>query len=688
MKINRTLNKIGSALRLFSALVFCVVLSSTFAQDQVGSSAATRVEDGFPFVFSRDGETVEAMWSRLENVAEPRYDDAVYFQLRKQSKAYKDKKLHIRGRLLRAVRSPSGYYDVWVLLPDAKRDPIRVIAKNAPDGFEVDDKLENDKPYDKSLKYREETFDADAIYYRATSYDAGDELYTTPTLVALDFTATGVRRGAAEDERTQDAKRAMTVYKVVIVVVLLALWFFIRRTVKTLRQYSKRDVKRATLPDKLGKLALLVSALALSVPAQADDSDAFLASAFNATEAEWGAESSTLRPSLVATGVEDASAQSRRREIALNALYRLNGLLTASVLKERLADGPKETLGDYVASSERREYFFNASPSSAGYFLGKLVADEPIALNVSEQERYGVEQLYRATLVSPSGKRFVVYHVRALEVAEFYAGYALRFGYEREAEEDLVALLSPRIGRYDSADALSANGLDLSTYDDAPVYPRDALEKAKTLDEKRAVAKSLRWSAADSAPFYQTLAAVKRMTRGVDKRAPETDVVPLFNSPETARGRRFKIVGWARRVNAILVEDPDVVAATGIERYYQLYVYTNDSQGWPLALCVPELPPDLPTGGGSDYRRSLEFTGYFYKTWAYKNSDRPNAAEEELPQANWTKAPVLIGRVDRVEPEESSSPQAPLSPRTTALVFCALVLAWIALRRLSQRGAR
>ena len=211
MKINRSFHKLIAS-TVLAALAFASVASapSAFARGAQDSAPAPfdvdSWEDGFPLLEAKDGRNLDAIWSELERreagggALNP-FADAVYLQLKTQGKLYKGKPLRVRGRLLRAVRTPDagakdaqtreGFYDLWILLPDAKRDPIRVLTKRAPDGFTVDAKLENETPYARDVKYRTETVETVGVYYRASAYDAGDEIYAAPTLVALDFRLVG-----------------------------------------------------------------------------------------------------------------------------------------------------------------------------------------------------------------------------------------------------------------------------------------------------------------------------------------------------------------------------------------------------------------------------------------------------------------------------------------------------------------
>ena len=681
-------------------------------------------DDGFPFVYSKDAPHLDAIWTALESdpdVREP-FADAVYMQLsaKGQGKVYRGKTLSVKGRLLRAVFVPTsppdaektdGYYDLWILLPDAKRDPVRVIAKRAPKDFVPDEQLENDVPYAQDIKYRDEKFEAAAVYYRKTAYDAGDDFYAAPTLVALEFQA----KGAPVQAAPEPERRSMPwSYRLTLVAALALAWFFARRTVKSMRRLAETSPRRQEKsddeknPGKIGKLSILLAA-ALLLPAtvqaqEQPDADAFWPLAVGAEQDEWARELSGVRPSL-ANPAPDAETASRRK-IALGALARLSNLLTLATLKDHADETfQKTTLGEYFLQENRHNF---ASAPRVGYFAGVPTAVDPVELNVSEKERAGFDRLCRVELGDGPAKtvvytadapdltnlsRFATFFDQAPTRAE-YGGYGLYFGSETCADgTEAPVVLAPKLGfRTDGAPLCRLAGLNLGAYLSMPVYPANALNTEKDLAKRRAIARSLRWTTDDREPFYETLAAVKRMKLADDAREPVVDVVPLFNQPELQQGAKVKLTGKARRVNLILVNDADVRAATGLESYCQIFIYTDDSQGWPLVLCVPELPDSLPTGGGAQYRRYVDFTGYFYKTWAYKNSAKPDEpsgeATEEEPNSSWTRAPVLIGKITKVYPEEEKSPPPPVSSSTLITTFAILVVAWIIIRRWSARSQK
>ena len=848
MKINRNFWKrvVRTAAIAAVGLIGTVGKNAVKAQEgEVGQTAQTAqaegvastapsdvwVEDGFPLIYRRDGAALEAIWNALEpnetgkagktgpngklgkTPAEP-FADAVDFQLRRQGPKYKGKTLALRGRLLRAVWVPTlretarngevstveeskeseesgGFYDLWVLLPDSKRDPVRLLTRRAPPGFKVDERLENATAYSKTVEYRRETVEADAVYYRTTAFDGGDDFYAAPTLVAVDFRWSGAADGDARMGKTEKTEKTGGRLGVKIggVALIVAVWLLARRLTRR-KSAGKREKKPLDLPDSIEPFAFLLVAAGAFVGAvraetpevggndeaaqigeieevggiggigeTAQDDAAFWSVAIGVDVDAWRRETASsgeIRPKL------DSTEAGERRRIAGATFERLARLVSPSVLTERFGENAQigrngengrialvGTLGDYVAAapSERPKAVPGAS---VRYFCGTALRIDRLPTGADESARIGGDALYRVVVALDSpenggvgenggnGRTLVVYSPnvpkfaapssffdadakrgeigemgeieKAAErgVGERVGGLGVLFG--REA--DGAVALASRVGWFPTDAPLGRLGVDLSAFEGAPIYPIRALTAEKDPTRRREIARTLRWTSADVRPFYETLAAVRRDSRRDEKTvlAPDSrfaseseKIVSLFNRPERNQGRVVKLRGRVRRANLVLVDDSDVVASTGVDRYYQLYLFANDSQGWPLVLCVPELPDGLKVGGGMEYRREIEFVGAFTKTWAYKTSAQKTQIAESTQDAQtlqsaetaestgpgpWGRVPVLVGRVVNVVPEEPATPKAPFSPTALVVGFAVLSVAWVALRRRAARPPR
>jgi hypothetical protein len=182
--------------------------------------------------------------------------------------------------------------------------------------------------------------------------------------------------------------------------------------------------------------------------------------------------------------------------------------------------------------------------------------------------------------------------------------------------------------------------------------------------------------------FYQMLAAVGRAAPGRLRQQAEaelraqgqerTSVVPLFNEPASQRGRLVLLSGTARDVLRVDVPDRDVRERFGIDHYYQVHLFTEDSQGNPLIICVRQLPPGMPVGSGPQYAEYVTVAGFFFNTWAYRRQP-----EESDPSGKpvWQLAPLVIARELTWHPREE--PSAGLWVSVLAGVVFLVVLAAI-----------
>ncbi len=681
---------------LLYALVWWAVLSLFAAVVPAQERASTPEfdlsvwrKDGFPLQPGRDADALRSIWSTLEaTTSSTPFANAVTLQLQRQSGRYKGKLLSVEGRLLRADRVPLSddeyFCDLWILLPDSKTDPVRLLARRAPEGFAFDTGKLPAQAGDKDVEYRHETIRAKGVYYRTTAYDAGVDLLAAPTLVSEGFEIVNdpaSTRANGPGEGHAASRGGGLLIKVSAVLAIVAIWFALRSATR----------RRRTRPRGKGISPPIILALAFAATcnvfgADVTEGNEFWGSLSGIGAEKWSIETRDGRPRLD----EQTPESAERRSAALGILGIGERLLSTEILLERAALGEVRRL------------------------RGTLVAVERLPLNASEEDRVGAETVCRATIELESGGRAAVYLVRTPKFAapaSFFfekpsapqnsadAGVGERvetlgicFGVE---EDETLAFLAPRMAWTPDSAPLGRAGVDLAAFESVPVLAPDALENASTDETRRQIARALRWTTDDRRAFYGSLAGYR--DRAVHDDRGAVGVVELFNSPQSVQGARVRLRGWVRRVNMILVTDPEIIAETGIDRYYQLYLFTDDSQSWPIVLCAPELPPGLATGGGSDYRCVVAFDGFFYKTWAYEISDESRTSEsadfEEDSDApidleaakRWIRAPVAIGRITDVVLEEESRP-APMTPTAIFISFALLACAWIILRRVSLRS--
>lgn len=183
--------------------------------------------------------------------------------------------------------------------------------------------------------------------------------------------------------------------------------------------------------------------------------------------------------------------------------------------------------------------------------------------------------------------------------------------------------------------------------------------------------------------FYQLLAAVGRAKPGqlLQQARAElrreglnfTSVVPLFNEPARQRGRLVLLSGSAREVIRVDVPDRDIRRRFGITHYYQIHLFTEDSQGNPLVACVRELPPGMPVGADQNYAESVVVAGFFFNTWAYRRRAEDSTAPDKVV---WQLAPLIVARevVWIPRPPEGAGPWVTLA--ATIVLLVVLVAIW------------
>jgi hypothetical protein len=135
-------------------------------------------------------------------------------------------------------------------------------------------------------------------------------------------------------------------------------------------------------------------------------------------------------------------------------------------------------------------------------------------------------------------------------------------------------------------------------------------------------------------------------------------VVPLFKYAQGQIGRLFVFDGVVRR--AVRVElgaqteggSNETAHALAFDHYYELEVFTDDSQNNPLVFCVRELPDGFPTGDA--LREPVRIAGFFFKNWIYRARGRAVPDKSDPPNGNARSedplrfAPLLVGRAPLV----------------------------------------
>lgn len=218
-------------------------------------------KDGLPFLYYREKEAVSSIWQTLEaEKGGTDFSDSPtgFIPLRRQSRYFRGKRVRLDGRLLQTVFHQavnensdgnsakkadergvdSGYYESWILLDDEERIPARLLTRTVPDGFLPDSESEDESV---APRYRRERVSAVGIYYRQTSYNAGDDFYNAPLVVAETFSL------VSGDEPARSAKPRAAIparyYRYAAALTLVLLWILIRSGIKRRRKNEAASEK-------------------------------------------------------------------------------------------------------------------------------------------------------------------------------------------------------------------------------------------------------------------------------------------------------------------------------------------------------------------------------------------------------------------------------------------------------------
>ena len=122
-------------------------------------------------------------------------------------------------------------------------------------------------------------------------------------------------------------------------------------------------------------------------------------------------------------------------------------------------------------------------------------------------------------------------------------------------------------------------------------------------------------------------------------------VAPLFNEPDRHVGSLLLIEGVARRAIRIATDvgrqQSALPSGERIDHYFEVDVFTDDSQNNPVVLCVRELPAGFPTG--DRIAASVRVAAFFFKNWQYAGRAVGVADETARGVSNRRLAPLLVG---------------------------------------------
>ncbi len=151
----------------------------------------------------------------------------------------------------------------------------------------------------------------------------------------------------------------------------------------------------------------------------------------------------------------------------------------------------------------------------------------------------------------------------------------------------------------------------------------------------------------------------------------------------------MRIEGVARR--AVRIAAPGGAASQGstsgklsFDAYYEMEVFTADSQNLPVVCCVSRLPAEFPVG--DKIREPVRVDGVFFKSWRYRT--RKNlVAPGETDRQQRMVTPVVVGGVPTWLPTPTRG-QNRWGLWGGMAFLAALVVFWVVMFRLAERDRR
>ncbi len=331
--------------------------------------------------------------------------------------------------------------------------------------------------------------------------------------------------------------------------------------------------------------------------------------------------------------------QESENELLMKVLYRLRQFRLMDI--QRWSKGELETLRLAQEPDRWRGEVFHISGRARG-----VVELVPVPEVV---ERFEIDRYYQCKVqLQPGGQPAVVFAQRvprawklstAIDEAVSAYGVFLKLA-SAEQTQPTPVLVTLRLAWHPPT-TLGKLGMDMGLFDDIPPEQWSIGSARPGGQRPKVNPRELALGHRDRECFYQMLAAVGRAKPGEllaeaaqELRATgqeQSSVVPLFNDPANQRAKLFLLSGWVRRAELVRVSDEDIRSRFGIDHYYNLYLFTEDSLDNPLVLCVRELPQGMPLSESPNYVEQIRAAAFFYKTWAYRSDLSTDPTAEGVP---------------------------------------------------------
>ena len=600
-----------------------------------------------------------------------------FIQLFRQPNEYRGELVTIRGTVVQVHRLPApdndhdidGYYQTWIRPADNRHYPIVAYLLELPDRFPTGTEISAE-------------VEITGFFFKRWAYQAQDTLRSAPVVLARSI-EWKERPAPVLEEEIGSTSIVLAIVGPALFAVLLA-WLAYRRTA------GRGRSRRGELPPTLKITPLLT----LLLPLLCADLFAAESRPFVASGPRAALELMGIGQKHFDRFIDGRPWHEDEEQVLMKLMYRIGRDYEVGDV-EQWSHGMFRTadVRDYPGAY-RGEVF---------RVLGRVVRVEPREPDAKLAETLNLDRYYRCEFLFGEPPERAIVFSRTIpgtwKVGEKIDEPGGAYGYflklaKDDSESEVPVFIARRIAWYPPT-PLGQLGMDCGLLDNV----RMGKPGAKGSDSPLAVARDdparLRMTVADRECFYQMLDAVGRAMPGqllhraaeeLESRGEERfSVEPLFHRPGQQQGRLVAFSGSVRRAIRVRVSDEDILSRFGIDHYFQLYLFTDDSQGNPLVFCVRQLPPGMPTGDGADFAEYVTVAGFFLKTWAYR-IDRPSDVAKS--DVEYQFAPLLIGKEPvwhRMEPARKQ----PFAGLTAGLaILLVLLVVWLVLRRTGRRDRK
>ena len=710
---------------LFPAFFFAAVLTFSFpiARGPARENApAARKADGLPLVFHAERGAVMELWDSLSagRDADSTAEWVDFTLLRRWGKD-RGRPVRVCGRLLRVTYVEDselplgGYYDIWFLFDDQPRIPGRLLAMTIPDSLTPDqpDPPRGDTPPRGEKKpgeslYRHERISALGYYYRQVAFSDGEDFYTAPTLAVCSIDVVSAGNSSAADEPNRGSRRSKTaLLKTAVLAGFIMAYLALRRcfvrkspvnppagncsggdngsndaffdgeTLKELSRLADEQEKLRGDPDGGCLRDRAFPWFLLGASLLASGSADILPEPFSLRF--WEEITSLPEQSLL----DDAPPAGDDAEGQLDPkldqmLRRIRGNISEMMFIEHLDSTGIDSFWDNWPETFGRPVRLSGEILSVRPLFGG--DGSPLVMLEIRPETADPGRPPVIVLTERSGAWDDAAGRRAAVL-----GCAVRMTASGQG-----VILAKRAALCTEWRSLGRLGGDESLLSDFPLVPVSALESMSS-EERKSALERFPLTERDTIPFYTLLSFVRHLPSGALREEArrlaeggEIKVTDLFNRPAKFQGEAVTLTGTVKRARAVPISSAGARALAGAERYYELYLYTGESQGYPVVCCVTSLPDRFPLGVGGDYHQNVTLSGILYKLWGYKAS-----AAEDRPAgvSPWVAVPLLFAGDLAWYPEEPSPTPGADRVRAVLVGFFILAVAFVLYRRLRRKEA-